>query len=293
MPRPVEPRVYLLSTPAIDWDEMQRYFKESEYGSEWLDRWLKTPPGEDIEALDEFAARRCYRSFEAGLNANVEKVRTDSDAYFENIKAQKHGSVFEHGQFVFDFEDVSRVFTHELVRHRVGIGISQESMRFVRLTDLPFWIPEWALGDDILMRRCWGVLEVLENHQRFMTYHFGLEKDPEEVVDASPIYAEGGKGMFFKKFVTSFMRRFAPDGVATGMVWSANARILRHVISMRTAMGAEEEIRMVFGTVADKLISEYPLLFGDFHEAPNGHPEATDPNGYHVFGVYTTEHWKV
>lgn len=293
MPRTVAPRMYLVSFPTIDWEEMNRYFSESQYGNEWLDRWKRTPPGEDIEALDEFAARRCYRSFEPGLNANITQVRTDSEAFFENVKAQRHGSVFQHGMFTFVFEDVSRVFTHELVRHTVGVGISQESMRYVRLIDLPFWIPEWAIGDDVLMRRCWGVLEVLENHQRFMTYHFGLEKDPEQLVDASPLYGEGGKSFFFKKFVTSFMRRFAPDGVATGIVWSANPRILRHVISMRTGMGAEEEIRLVFGQVAEWMINNYPLLFGDFREAEEGHPDATDPEGNYVPGVYVTDNWKV
>ena len=40
--------------------------------------------------------------------------------------------------------NVSRVATHELVRHRAGVAVSQESLRFVRLDDLPFWFPEWA-----------------------------------------------------------------------------------------------------------------------------------------------------
>ena len=47
-----------------------------------------------------------------------------------------------------------------------------------------------------------------------------------------------------------FMRRFAPDGVATCIMWTANVRALRHVIEARTAPGAEEEIRLVFAEVA-------------------------------------------
>ena len=53
-----------------------------------------------------------------------------------------------------------------------------------------------------------------------------------------------------KKAKTSFMRRFAPEGVATGIMWTANVRALRHVIEARTAPGAEEEIRLVFAEVA-------------------------------------------
>ena len=48
--------------------------------------------------------------------------------------------------FSFVLHNVSRVVTHELVRHRPGTAVSQESLRFVRLTDIPFWFPDWAAG---------------------------------------------------------------------------------------------------------------------------------------------------
>jgi len=32
--------------------------------------------------------------------------------------------------------------THEICRHRVGCAISQESLRYVRLTDLSVWLPD-------------------------------------------------------------------------------------------------------------------------------------------------------
>ena len=54
-----------------------------------------------------------------------------------------------------------------------------------------------------------------------------------------------------KKHKTSFMRRLAPDGVATCLVWTANIRVLRHTIEMRTDPGAEEEIRLVFGKIGE------------------------------------------
>ena len=66
------------------------------------------------------------------------------------------------------------------------------------------------------------------------------------------------------------MRRFAPDGVATGIMWTANVRALRHVIEARTAPGAEEEIRIVFSQVAALMLHEAPALFGDFTEHEDG-----------------------
>lgn len=39
---------------------------------------------------------------------------------------------------------------------------------------------------------------------------------------------------------------------------------------MRTAAGAEEEIRLVLGLVAALVTERHPLLFGDFDYRPDG-----------------------
>ncbi len=143
--------------------------------------------------------------------------------------------------------------THELVRHRPGTAVSQESLRFVRLADIPFWFPEWAHGDADLMKRATALLEQMEEFQRWMAGHFGLD-------DEGVPFGE-------KKHKTSFMRRFAPDGVATGLLWTANIRTLRHTIEARTDPGAEEEIRLVFGKIGELMQAEAPALFSDYEVA--------------------------
>lgn len=246
--RRVEPQVRLVSRPRIDYDEVAAYLAEVG-GESWLER-MDRGELDDAQNLAEFAGRICYRSWEPGLNPNVTRIRTDQDAYLANILASAHGSVLEHVSFSFVLHDVSRVATHELVRHRAGTAVSQESLRFVRLDDLPFWFPEWAQRDEELMERATTLLEQMEEFQHWMAGHFGLDD----------------KGVPFKekKEKTSFMRRFAPEGVATGLLWTANVRTLRHVIESRTAAGAEEEIRLLFGKVAEVLVKEAPSLFGDY-----------------------------
>ncbi len=248
----VEPEVFLVSKPRLDYDEVARYLREVG-GESWLERLDRGDlDGElnDPQNLAEFAGRLCYRSWEPGLNPNVTRVRTDQDAYLANILASLHGSVLEHVSFGFVLHNVSRVLTHELVRHRPGTAISQESLRFVRLEDLPFWFPEWAREDPELMGRATELLERMEEFQRWMAGHFGLD-------DEGVPFAE-------KKHRTSFMRRFAPEGVATGLVWTANVRTLRHTLETRTAEGAEEEIRLLFGRIGEVLRAEAPALFGDY-----------------------------
>ncbi|WP_433136357.1 FAD-dependent thymidylate synthase [Actinomadura nitritigenes] len=248
----VEPEVFLVARPELDYGEVARYLREVG-GESWLERLDRGDlDGElnDPQALAEFAGRLCYRSWEPGLNPNVTKVRTDSSAYLENILRSLHGSVLEHVSFSFVLHNVSRVLTHELVRHRPGVAISQESLRYVRLTDIPFWFPEWAREDAELMKRATAMLEQMEEFQGWMTGHFGLDEE--------------GVPFKEKKHKTSFMRRFAPEGLGTGLVWTANVRSLRHTLENRTAPGAEEEIRLLFGKIGELMRTEAPDLFGDY-----------------------------
>ena len=245
------PEVFLIARPMLDWDAIAVYL-EKVGGGAWLDNHDGTSP--DAQDLAEFAGKMCYRSWEPGLNPNVKKVRADQRAYLENILAQQHGSVLEHAQFTFVFHNVTRVLTHELARHRPGTAVSQESLRFVRLDEIPFWVPDWAAGDPELMRAVRYYLDEAEKMQVYLADYLHLDELP----------------MHEKKARTSFMRRFAPEGLSTGLVWSANIRALRHVIESRTAPGAEEEIRLVFGKVGEIMLRECPMLFGDY-KVDGGH----------------------
>jgi thymidylate synthase (FAD) len=245
--RTVEPEVFLVARPDLDYDELARYLGEVG-GESWLERLDRGDL--DAQNLAEFAGRLCYRSFEPGLNPNVVRIREDQGDYLRNILASAHGSVLEHLNFSFVLHNVSRVLTHELVRHRPGVAISQESLRFVRLDELPFWFPEWAQSDPELMKRATAMLEQMEQFQIWMADHFGLDEE--------------GVPFAEKKHRTSFMRRFAPEGLATGLVWTANVRTLRHTIEARTAAGAEEEIRLLFQHIGALMVKEAPALFGDY-----------------------------
>jgi thymidylate synthase (FAD) len=246
--RNVQPEVFLVARPEIDYPALAAYLQQVG-GESWLER-LDRGDLDDAQNLAEFAGKICYRAWEPGLNPNVSRVRNDHRKYLENILASAHGSVLEHVSFSFVLHNVSRIFTHELVRHRPGTAVSQESMRFVRLADIPFWFPDWALADAELMKRSRALLEQMEEFQHWMADHFGLDA--------------GGVPFHEKKHKTSFMRRFAPDGVATGLLWTANIRTLRHTIEARTDQGAEEEIRLVFGMIGELMRAEAPVLFGDY-----------------------------
>jgi thymidylate synthase (FAD) len=249
------PTVFLVARPQVELAGMRQYLA-AVGGESWLERRLaerpEAPPNPG-ELLVEFGGRACYRSWEPGLNPNVTRVRTDQRAYFANILASAHGSVLEHANYSFMLHDASRVLTHELVRHRAGSAFSQESLRYVRLTDIGFRVPP-AL--EPVREQVIAIVERLEEVQRSLAGELGL--DDQEL----PFHV--------KKEVTSALRRLAPLGLSTDILWSANARTLRHVIEMRTAPGAEEELRLVFDRIAAIMVDEAPLLFQDFERRADG-----------------------
>ncbi len=239
----VEPKVFLVGETRIHEPGLEAYLAHA-----GVPDWTTDAPS-DAEKLVEVMGRLCYRSFEPGLNPNVTRVREGSAKYLANIIAVGHGSVLEHGMLNFIFADVSRVVTHELVRHRAGTAISQESLRFVRLDRLSAYVPthirEHEKGMEIFTR----TFEQLEQLQQELAEIYAIDNEKKFAV---------------KKQLTSAFRRMAPIGVATTIGWSCNFRTLRHVIEHRTDPHAEEEIRLLFARVFELVRERYPNLFADY-----------------------------
>jgi len=239
-----EPKVFLIAETKILDENLKAYLKEID-----AEDWSTNAPS-DIEKLIEVMGRLCYKSFKPGLNPNVTKIRQDNKEYINNLLSSKHGSVLEHGWVSFIFLNVSRVFTHELVRHRVGTAISQESLRFVRIEEINFWPPISILEDEETMKIFYQTLENIEEKERYLIEKYDLD-NPDKKFE-------------YKKKITSILRRILPMGLSTAIGWSANMRTLRWVLEARTHPSAEEEIRYVFAKVGDIVKERYPNIFQDF-----------------------------
>lgn len=256
----IEPEVYLIGRTEVNWDEVYRYL--ADIGIHPNNGWSRDFEVTDAENLIEFEGRQCYRSWasydpnkpSSATNPNVGKVREGNDVYLANLLKSGHESVLEHVTLNFEILNCSRVFTAELCRHRAGVAISQESLRYVRLNELRYWIPE------ALQSNPEGVALFIETMDHLANVQTKLAK----------IYGIETLGFKAKKALTSAFRRVAPMGLATSIGWSANLRALRHIIQIRTSVHAEEEIRLVFDKVASICKSEYPNVFQDLTANNNG-----------------------
>jgi thymidylate synthase (FAD) len=260
--RRTEPKVYVVASTKIE-GGLARYLEDIGVGEE---DWKSDTPS-DGDTLTEVAGRVCYRSWMPwnpdkpdASNPNVERVRHGNRIYVGNILKQGHGSVLEHVNVSVIFRDVSRVFTHELVRHRAGMGYSQESLRFVRLNDIKAWVPpslgsvppseDGSTAEDIFT----NTIKSLEAVQTLLA----------DVADVD------SKPFGLKKKLTSLFRRLAPLGLATTILATGNLRAWRHIIAMRTSGGAEEEMQLVIPPLAETLREMYPACFQDMVVADDG-----------------------
>jgi thymidylate synthase (FAD) len=265
MPTPVEIEIFNIARTQVDPVMVHSWLRHVGMDN------FELPSDTDVTdpaLIIALAAKRCYMSFEPGLNPNVTRVRKNYFDYLENILASGHGSVLEHSVYTYAIEGVSRVFTAEMNRHRAGWAISEGSLRFIRFDkDIPYWIPTSLRpiegGDPSLEKRKElsrqafnNIFEEVEYAYEWLLQIWDME--------------EGDKNFDYKKKVTSCLRRIVPMGVATGGVWTGNVRALRHVIATRMAPAAEEEIFYVFTKIAEDMIKREPMLFGDFRQMSDG-----------------------
>jgi len=132
----------------------------------------------DAERKVAMAARLCYSPIGA---AELEEKLSDTQVkkLVEKILSMGHFSTLEHASFTFAIEGVSRVLTHQLVRHRIA-SYSQQSQRYVKEHNFEYILPPSVAANAIAknrfeclmeeIRKVYGELIALGVHQEDARY---------------------------------------------------------------------------------------------------------------------------
>lgn len=241
----VKPEVHLIAETTINHTGMYDYLKSISANNYTL------CGSTDVESLIEVAGKTCYMSFDTELNNNLTRVRKDDNYnYIGNILEVGHESVLEHGSITLAFVNVTRVLTHELIRHRAGCGYSQLSGRYVRTNEVKAYEPTCFNEDE--------KKEFNDYLNKIELMYQSLESNCFQRLNF-----EGKTDFNSKKEITSALRRILPNGEATTILLTANHRALRHILKMRTTDHAEEEIRIVFRQVQKLLKNRYASIYQD------------------------------
>lgn len=231
VPVVLEPKVTLLAHTMIHDDQLLTDVYEDHPCYNEGERF----PSEG-EALIEFAGRECYQSFHNPIG------RTNSE-YIGNILKQQHYSVLEHTNVTFRIEDVSRRFTHELVRHR-HFSYSQLSQRYVNQIENPAVAPPFVQDDPTLM------VEYVRLMDRFRIDLAHFQKLVDNRHPDVP-----------KKKKQEAIAYLAPGGWTTKIVVTGNLRAWLEFLPKRTSPGADAEMQAVAKEIENLLKREYPAVF--------------------------------
>lgn len=188
-----------------------------------------TPEPERTVAM---SARLCYSAIGA---AQLEERISDEQAanLVRRLVSMGHLSTLEHVTFTFAIEGVSRVLTHQLVRHRIA-SYSQQSQRYVKEHDFETILPP-------------SIAANAEAQAKFSTLMEEIQSLYNEFTEAG-IPAEDA-------------RYILPNAAETKIVCTFNARSLLNFFSLRCCTRAQWEIR----ALANKMLAECrkvaPVIF--------------------------------
>lgn len=247
------PGVALISVPKVDLRGLSGFLSgfPSDYKFvEYLNDPTPLPPAEQ---LCKTAGQLCYMSFGPKRTLNSE-----ADSYFLNILSSGHGSVLEHANYSFVIYGGSRSFTHELVRHRVGVGYSQVSQRYVSGRILRFVErPEYQNDEELH--------PMFEHWIDLCREQYDARADAlmRRQLSGTQILSAESKTDLRKK-VNQAARSALPNETEAPIMMTGNVRAWRHTINMRASEHAETEIRKVFFDIYRCLVTVSPILFGDF-----------------------------
>ncbi len=234
--------------------------------------------GTDAERLVELAGRACYDSLGKGR---------PSPEYHQHIMDVDHGSVTEHVSLTFFLSNISRGLTHELVRHRVGVAISQRSTRYVDENESEWvWHP---LIDAFIAAR--APVE-LGNQSKDGKYTGALFRQQTTYVreEAQKNYAlvveelqawlvaKGADKLTARKQARGAARGLLGNALMTEMVWTCNLRALKQILKQRANQHADAEIRVLANRLYEEALPYWPTYLGCYQKRT-----CPDGIGYELF----------
>ncbi len=211
---------------------------------------LQTP--QELETMMlrlERVARICYQS-------QRKEITPESAAkLIQKIMDRTHESVIEHSLITVIFSNISRGFTHEMVRHRLA-AFSQESTRYIDYA-------KEGQEPDLQRFSMHCVAPPHQDEQQKVSLEDGREMSLREIFSEEEKFYRGLRKLGWPP---QDARQVLPIGIKSQIAVSANFREWRHILKMRTAKPAHWEIRSVMCPLLEELKSCLPVIFADFQK---------------------------
>lgn len=239
-------KIYKISKPSLIESEIFNFLHDE--GLNWNRTMGSSNPDETVE----LAGRLCYMSF-----GDLQSNRSNSD-YIQNLIEQGHESVLEHVNWSFIITGVSRGFTHQLVRHRVGFAFSQLSQQYFNESDALMVEPTIIMKHSHLSEKWQKITtSTKDSYTELLRLLEKLENE-----DSSLSLTEKKE---IKRLKYSAARSVLPNATETKIFITANARAIRHFLDVRGSIPGDEEMRIVSAEMLRLVSEDSEALFSDFY----------------------------
>lgn len=194
----------------------------------------------DPELVIANCATTCYDSNPKDIEASRKMIRSLAKA--------GHEAMIEHAHATFKLSGVSRVLTHELVRHRL-FSFAQRSQRYVKENKPSYVVPD-VLVDDNSANPIIGKAK--------------------QTFDSAMNFAWNAYSELLKLGLKPEDARFVlPNACTTEIIVSGNFREYRNFLKLRLGLRAQWEIRKAANIILDKLYEIAPSCFEDLKNGTN------------------------
>ena len=204
------------------------------------------------------AGKLCYSA--VGVDEITQKLTEEEIARYVNMLASiHHESPLEHVSFTFAIEGVSRVLTHQLVRHRLA-SYSQQSQRYVKLEQFEYIVPP-AIEKNEKAKALF--IETMEKDQEAYNQIVD-ELINDKIREFKKIYDRDltkKEYSAIEKQAIEDARYVFPNACETKIAVTMNARSLLHFFNVRCCNRAQWEIREMATEMLKECKKIAPALF--------------------------------
>lgn len=141
-------------------------------------------------------------------------------------------SSWEFVDYIFAITGVTRAFTHQLVRHRIGTSFAQQSQRTVDMSGFDYVVPEGMDGDAEQLQVYHGAMADINDAYQHLV----------NITQTPPQDARG----------------ILPTNVSTNIIFKANLRTLNGMCGERLCVKAQGEFQNVMRAIREVVIGVHP-----------------------------------
>lgn len=239
-------KIFSISSPTLNEEGITAFKNQEDI------QWTRNADATNAAETVELAGRICYMSF-------GELQHHPHEEFITNLIKNGHESVLEHVNWSFILTGVSRGFTHQLVRHRVGFAFSQLSQQYFNESGAQLVEPEF-ISKYPEIEQIWKRVTAsnVEAYSEILNKLINLED-----VDKDLPFQERKE---IKRAIYSAARSVLPNATETKIFITANARAIRHFLSVRGNTVGDVEMREVSKEIFNLVAKDAPILFLDFYE---------------------------